>query len=98
MNSIQKKIQGMVIELFQAMESYPYPRSGIDDALRIMAGIEDGSFFDLPFEVHSGKLGWLNGAFFGKGERAIPLLIAGTLRKEFAHDFNAILHEYWNPK
>ena len=95
MNNIQKEIQGMVLDLFRALESYPYPRGGIDDALLIMAGINDGSFFDLPFEVHSGKLGWLNGAFFGKGERAFPLFDANLLPGDFDAVFNKVLHEYW---
>lgn len=52
-------------------------------------------FFELPFDTQRGKLGWLNGAFFGRGERAIPLLIAGVLCEDFHRDFSSILHEYW---
>lgn len=86
----------MVLLLFQAFERPPFDRLVTDDALAVMKGIDDGSFFELPFDTQRGKLGWLNGAFFGRGERAIPLLIAGVLPKDFHRDFSAVLHEYWS--
>ena len=85
----------MVSELTQAMEKHPYRPSEIQEILDCLPGITDGSFFQLPFDVQRGKLGWVNGAFFGRGERAIPLLKTGLLRYDFTMDFNTILHEYW---
>ena len=86
----------MVFELFQAFERPPFDCLVIADALAVMKGIDDGSFFELPFDTQRGKLRWLNGAFFGRGERAIPLLIAGALHEDFHKEFSAILHEYWS--
>jgi len=95
MNEKQKKIQGMVLELFEALREIENPTGGFEDAVEIMDGIQDGSFFRLPVDVHCRKLGWLNGAFFGRGERAIPILIAGFLPDHFAKRFSKLLHEYW---
>jgi hypothetical protein len=97
MSDLQKQIREMVLELFQALErnSEFNPMGGGKDALEVMKGIEDGSFFLLPVDVHCNKLGWLNGAFFGRGERGIPLLMAGLLPAQFDEIFNDLLHRYW---
>jgi len=85
----------MVSELTQAMEKHPYRPSEIQEILDCLPGITDGSFFQLPSEVQGGKLGWVNGAFFGRGERAMPLFKSGLLRHDFDAEFSALLHEYW---
>lgn len=88
----------MVLEMIQAMERYPYKPSEVGEILDCLTGIEDGTFFQLPDDVQRGKLGWVNGAFFGRGERAFPLFKSGLLRDEFDRDFSEILHEYWRLK
>lgn len=88
----------MVLEMMQAMQRYPYQPSEVREILDCLPGIEDGSFFKLPFDVQRGKLGWANGAFFGRGERALPLFKSSLLRAEFDRDFSAILHQNWSSK
>jgi hypothetical protein len=96
MNEMQKKIQSMVFEIIQAMKRYPYKPSEIEEILACLPGIEDGTFFQLPVDEQRGKLGWVNGAFFGRGERAFPLFKSGLLHAKFDSDFNSTLREYWN--
>lgn len=97
MNDIQTKIQSMVLELIQAAERDEFrPKLG-KDILDCLPGIEDGSFFSLPFEIQRGKLGWLNGAFFGRGERAFALFKKGLLRDDFDSDFNHTIKCYLHP-
>jgi hypothetical protein len=98
MNEKQKRIQEMVIELTQAMEKYGSSRKEIDHVIELLPGIMDGSFFSLPEDFHISRLGWLNGAFFGRGERATPLFSAGLLRDDFDLDFNINLKEYAKSK
>ncbi|MGL5018564.1 MAG: hypothetical protein ACRDBP_10540 [Luteolibacter sp.] len=81
MNELQENIQRMVLELFQALEKNfkVNPMGGYQDAIELMDGIQDGRFFELPKEVQDNKLGRIKVSFFGRGERAIPLFIAGLL-------------------
>jgi hypothetical protein len=97
MNNNQKTIHSMVLELLSAMEKYPYPERQFSDVYRILPGIADGSFFDQPFDFQCQKLGWLNGAFFGRGERAIPLVEKGLLRHGFALEFDREFKHYAHP-
>lgn len=95
MNEEQKKIRQMVMELTEAMERHPPHHSAIAEIFEFLPGMEDGSFFDLPDDVQKGKLGWLNGAYFGRGERAMPLFESGVLRGDFDGEFHALLLRYW---
>lgn len=45
MSDIQKKIQDVVLHLFKAFEDPPFDCLVIDDAVAVMEGIDDGSFF-----------------------------------------------------
>jgi hypothetical protein len=97
MNDIQIKIQSMVIELIQAAECDEFRPNLGKDILDCLPGIRDGSFFGLPFETQRGKLGWINGAFFGKGERAFALFKKGLLRNDFDTEFNHVIKCYLPP-
>lgn len=94
MNEDQQKIQAMVFELIEAMRRYPYNPSEIVEITTALPGIIDGTFFDRSAEDQSG-LGWVNGAFFGRGERAFPLFKSGVLRDDFDMEFSKLLHRYW---
>ncbi|WP_411825476.1 hypothetical protein [Luteolibacter sp. AS25] len=101
-DELQSKIRGMVLELIDAMRRCPdipncrpYNPSEIVEITDALPGIKDGTFFNrLPEDQHG--LGWVNGAFFGRGERAIPLFISGVLRADFDQEFGDLLHEYWS--
>mgnify|MGYP006870080706 CR=1 FL=1 len=84
----------MILELIDAMRRYPYEPSEIAEITNALPGIVDGTFFDLSPEDQRG-LGWVNGAFFGRGERAIPLFTSGVLRGDFDLDFYTLLQRYW---
>lgn len=94
MNEDQKKIQAMILELIDAMRRYPYKPDEIAEITNALPGIHDGTFFDRSPEDQRG-LGWVSGAFFGRGERAIPLLMSGVLREDFDMEFYTLLQKYW---
>ena len=86
----------MVLELFQALdENLKYnSMGGYDDALERMDGIHDGRFFELPKDIQCDKLLYINATFFGRGERAAPLFIAGLLPEDFATNFQTLYRQY----
>ena len=94
MNEDQKEIQCMVLELLDAMRRYPLDPSQVANVTASLPGIVDGSFFERSAKDQK-ALEWLNGAFFGKGERGIPLMESGVLRGNFAQDFYDLLDKYW---
>ncbi|RYZ62814.1 MAG: hypothetical protein EOP09_18435 [Proteobacteria bacterium] len=55
--------------------------------LKNLPGIEDGAYFDLPKDFQGDRLGWLGGAYFGRGESANHLLDLGFLREDFPEEF-----------
>jgi hypothetical protein len=94
MNDDQRKIQAMVLELIEAIRRYPYKSDVVAEITSALPGILDGTFFDHSPEDQRG-LGWVSGAFFGRGERAIPLFMSGVLRGDFDQDFYTLLQQYW---
>ncbi len=86
----------MVLELFQALEKNleSNPMGGYQDAIELMDGIQDGRFFELPMDVQDNKLFRIKVTFFGRGERAIPLFIAGLLPEDFDTKFRDLFTEY----
>lgn len=87
----------MVHELMRAAERDEFRPNLVKDILDCLPGIEDGSFFQLPCDVQRGKLGWINGAFFGKGERAFALFNKGLLREDFDSEFDQEIKRYLHP-
>ena len=96
MNENQKKIQEMVLELFQALyENLEFnSMGGFQDAIELMDGIQDGRFFELPMDAQCNKLLRINASFFGRGERAVPLFIEGLLPVDFDTKFQALYRQY----
>lgn len=96
MNELQKSIQGMVLELFQALDkNFGFnPMGGYQDAIDLMEEIQDGRFFELPMDVQCNKLLRINVTFFGRGERATPLFIAGLLPEDFDTKFRDLFTKY----
>jgi hypothetical protein len=84
------------LELFHALKKnlFVNPIGGYDDALEIMDGIHDGRFFELPMDVQINKLLRINVTFFGRGEIATPLFIAGLLSEDFDTKFQDFYTEY----
>ena len=98
MNELQKNVQRMVLELFQALERNfeTNPMGGYQDAIELMDGIQDGRFFELPMDVQCNKLLRIKVTFFGRGERAIPLFIAGLLPESFDTEFQDLYTNFRN--
>jgi hypothetical protein len=96
MNEIQKNVQSMVLELFQALEKNleSNPMGGYQDAIELMDGIQDGRFFELPMDAQINKLLRINVTFFGRGERAIPLFEVGLLPEDFDTKFQNLYIRY----
>ena len=100
MDELQTKIRDMVLELIEAMRRAPnipgcrpYNPSEIVEITNALPGIEDATFFDRPFDEQDG-LGWIRVAFFGRGERAIPLFLSGVLRDDFDTEYRTLLRRY----
>ncbi len=85
----------MALELIRAAERDTFRPNLANDILDSLPGIRNGSFFSLPFEAQRGKLGWVNGAFFGRGERAVALFKKGMLREDFDAEFNRDIERYF---
>lgn len=96
MNELQKNIRVMVLELFQALEKnlISNPMGGYQDAIELMDGIQDGRFFELPMDVQTKRLLGINASFFGRGERAAPLFIAGLIPEDFDTRFQDLYRQY----
>ena len=96
MNEIQEEIRRMVLELFQALQKNLEfnPMGGYQDAIELMDGIQDGRFFELPMDLQCNKLLRINASFFGRGERAAPLFIAGLLPEDFDTRFQVLYRQY----
>jgi hypothetical protein len=92
MNAQQEKLRDLIIELLDAMKRGGDRQTG--SVLKNLPGIENGSFFNLPFGIHTAKLGWLTGAYFGRGEGANRLLDQGFLREDFPMEFHRELSSY----
>lgn len=86
--SPQETIRELIFELLQAMKEYPYKDQEIIEILNALPGIREGTFFSLTHDEQRHSLGWVNGAFFGRGERATPLLKKGFLREDFPQEFD----------
>jgi hypothetical protein len=97
MNELQNDLVTMVNELVEAMRKYPYRPEEIDEIFIALPGISDGSFFELSLDKQRHSLGWVNGAFFGRGERAIPLFKEKLLREDFDLEFNRQIKSYLHP-
>ena len=87
----QKKLRDLVAELLEAEVNCAKAKGGRlgmkQHVENVLPGIEDGTFFELPMDSQGAKLGWLGGAYFGRGEAANGLLDLGLLREEFPDDF-----------
>lgn len=99
MNAIQKEIQKIVLELIQAQVDYvklkrKNPPGSFEDLIELKNEIQDGRFFRLPRDIQYNTLFCLKIAFFGRGERAIPLFIEGLLPEDFETRFRDLYTKY----
>ncbi len=93
MTDDQEKLQTMIIELIGVINRSSFTHVDVGEITTALPGIEDGTFFDLPFDEQNG-LTWLNVALFGRGERGIPFFISGELREEFDTEYSNLLRSY----
>lgn len=87
----QKKLRDLVVELLQAEVHHAEATGGSlsmkEYVEKNLPGIEDGTFFELPMDSQGASLGWLGGAYFGRGEAANRLLDREFLREDFSDEF-----------